>query len=72
VRTTARPVIVRAFFDSSQANGIDVKEASAESAASGKTALALEALAAADQVTKTSSKTLTVEVEIDHLDDSET
>jgi len=62
---------VRAFIDSSQLNGETIREAGAASAASGGRLFALEALPDADTVTKDDSKTVTIEIAIDSVDESE-
>lgn len=62
---------VRAFLDSSQLNGETIREVGAASAASGGRLFALAALPSGDIVSKDTSKTVTVEVKIDTVDESE-
>jgi len=62
---------VRAFFDSTVANGETIREVSLEASEAGDTTLAVESLDEVDQINKDSSTTVTVDIEITTEDKSE-
>ena len=62
---------LRAFIDSTQANGTDIREVSLEGDAAGDTTLAVEALRCGVQIGKDSSTTVTIDITITTEDESE-
>jgi len=62
---------LRAFIDSTQGNGADIREVSLEGDAAGDTTLAVEALPSGEQIGKDSSTTVTVDITITTEDEGE-
>ena len=62
---------LRAFIDSTQGNGTDIREVSLEGDGTGSTTLAVEALPSGEQIGKDSSTTVTIDITITTEDESE-